>query len=209
MGARGAGRRLRPGPAADPRNRRRAKTQGLLEPDAQFTNIDQVLDGLERTSSRLATTINTPPLDVAALRDDLHAIRAEARTLQPSSLPSSDTVVALWKQLGAEAATQGRSIFETSSMMAVSAARALPDGVRWFSASARVGAAATGQFLGKALLDHYRDTLAEIRAVGYATYAARQFRPYVRAAIGQFSPARRTLTDRLLEWCAKDQRTGH
>ena len=36
------------------------KTQGLLEQDRQFTSIDQMLDGLERTSSRLASTINTP-----------------------------------------------------------------------------------------------------------------------------------------------------
>ena len=41
------------------------KAQGLLEADAQFTTVDQMLDGLERTSSRLAATVNTPPLDVA------------------------------------------------------------------------------------------------------------------------------------------------
>jgi hypothetical protein len=31
------------------------------------------------------------------------------------------------------------------------------------------------------------------------TYASRQFRPYMRAAADQFSPKRRTLTQRLLE----------
>ena len=41
------------------------KAQGLLEKDAQFATVDQMLDGLERTSARLASTINTPPLDVA------------------------------------------------------------------------------------------------------------------------------------------------
>src|SRR5439155_1994804 len=46
------------------------KAQGLLEKEAQFTSIDQVLDGLGRTSSRLAATINTPPLDVAGLRKE-------------------------------------------------------------------------------------------------------------------------------------------
>src|SRR2546428_13145887 len=40
------------------------KAQGLLEQDAQFSSVDQMLDGLERTSSRLAAPINTPPLDV-------------------------------------------------------------------------------------------------------------------------------------------------
>jgi hypothetical protein len=57
----------------------------------------------------------------------------------------------------------------------------------------------TGHVVAAALLDHYRQTLSEIRQVGYLTYAGRQFRPYVRAAIDQFSPKRRTLTQRLLD----------
>jgi hypothetical protein len=175
------------------------KAQGLLDGDTQFTSVDQVLDGLEQTSSRLASTINTPPLDVAGLRAEWDAIRQEARRLQPANLPSRDTITGVWTQLKAEAARQDRSIFETSSMMAVSAARAIPDGMRWFSASARVGAARTGHILAAALLDHYKQTLSEIQEVGYVTYARRQFRPYLRAAVGQFSPSRPTLTQRVVE----------
>ncbi len=175
------------------------KAQGLLDNDAQFTSVDQVLDGLERTSSRLAATINTPPLDVAGLRRDWQAIRDEARSLQPANLPSAEAIRDVWTQLTSEAARQERSVFDTSSMMAVSAVRGLPAGVRWLSASAQVGAARTGRVLGAALLDHYRQTLTDMRQVGFAAYGARQFRPYLRAAIHQFSPQRRTLTERLLD----------
>ena len=175
------------------------KAQGLLEKDAQFDTVDQMLDGLERTSSRLAATINTPPLDVAGLRNEWAAIRDEARGLPAASLPSVDTISNLWAQLKAESARQDRSIFETSSVMAVSAARALPGGARWLSASARVGATRTGHIVAAALLDHYRHTLGEIRQVGYLAYAGRQCRPYVRAAVDQFSPKRRTLTQHVLE----------
>ena len=83
--------------------------------------------------------------------------------------------------------------------MAVSAVRAVPGGMRWLSESARIGAARTGQFFAAALLDHYRQTLKEMQEIGYLAYAGRQFRPYVRAAVDQFSPERRTLTQRLLE----------
>jgi hypothetical protein len=175
------------------------KTEGLLEKDAQFTSVDQILDGLERTSSRLAATINTPPLDVKGLRTEWAAIRDDARGLQPAGLPSRETIGHVWTQLKTEAARQDRSIFETSSMMAVSAARAVPDSVRWLSASARAGATRTGHVFGAALLDHYRQTLDEIRQVGYAAYAGRQLGPYVRAAVNQFSPRRRTLTQRLID----------
>lgn len=175
------------------------KAQGLLEQETSFTTVDDMLDGLERTSSRLAATINTPPLDVAGLRREWQAIREEVRGLAPACLPSGDAIRSLWTALESESVRQNRSVFETSSVMAVAAARALPDGVRWLSASARVGATRSGQVLASALLDHYQETLGEIRQTGYLAYAGRQLRPYARAAVAQFSPRRRTLTQRLLD----------
>jgi len=41
--------------------------------------------------------------------------------------------------------------------------------------------------------------LSEMQQVGYVAYGRRQLGPYVRAATNQFSPARRTLTQQLLE----------
>jgi len=175
------------------------KAQGLLEQDAQFASVDEMLDGLQRTSSRLATAINTPPLDVAGLRAEWEAIRTEARTLRPASLPTGEAIAGMWNELKAESERQHASIFETSSMMAMSAARAVPDGLRWLSASAGVGAKRTGQIVATALLDHYRQTLSEMRNVGYAAFAARQLRPYLNAAAAQFAPERRTITEKVIE----------
>ena len=175
------------------------KAEKLLDEDAQVASVDQLLDGLERTSARLATTVNTPPLDVPGLRREWQALKEEARALQPAALPTRETLRAVWDQLADEARRQDRSVFETSSMLAVSAVRQLPDGLRWLSASARVGAGRTGAVVAAVLLDHYTQTLAEIQSVGFATYAVQQFRPYVRAAAQQFSPARLTLTDRLVQ----------
>ena len=175
------------------------KAQGLIEQDAEFATVDEMLDGLEKTSSRLAATINTPPLDVKSLRQDWEAIRQEARALQPASLPSREMIVAVWEQLKDESTRQNTTIFQTSSMMAIDAVRALPEGVRWLSASARVGVTRTGQVFASALLEHYTVTLNDIQRVGYLTYAAGQLRPYVRAAARQFSPQHRTLTERLLD----------
>jgi hypothetical protein len=175
------------------------KAEGLLEKDMHVTSVDQMLDGLERTSSQLAATTNTPPLDVAGLRREWEAIREQMGHLRRPDLPSGDTISSLWAQLKTESERQDRSVFETSSVMALSAARALPDGVRWISASARVGATRTGHIFAAALLDHYRQTLSEIRQVGYVRYAGRQLRPYFRACLNQFSPERSTVTQRVVE----------
>jgi hypothetical protein len=161
------------------------KAQGLLDKETEFTTVDQMLDGLERTSARMAATINTPPLDVAGLRKEWQAIREEARRLPAASLPSREAISRVWDGLKSESARQQRSVFETSSVLAVSAVRA--------------GLVRTGQIFAQALLEHYRQTLSEIRQVGYFTYVGQQLLPYVRAAVSQFSPKRQTLTERVIE----------
>ena len=72
------------------------KAQGLLEKEVQFHGVDQLLDGLERTSSRLAETLNTPPLDVDGLRREWAEIRSQARGLKPTELPSPKAIGNQW-----------------------------------------------------------------------------------------------------------------
>jgi hypothetical protein len=189
----GLGRHLIPEIAAS------LKAQGLLDADTEFTSVDQLLDGLERTSARLAQTINTPPLDVAALRQELREIREEARSLAPERLPSGEALTSVWIDLKSESARQEKSIFETSSMLALSAVRSLPQGARWLGASAVAGATRTGQVLAASLLEQYRATLNEVRQVGYTEYATRQLSPYVRAAASHLAPSKSTFTERLLD----------
>ena len=189
----GLGRRLIPEIA------QALKEEGLLDQEAQIETVDQMLDGLEKTSSRLAQTINVPPLDVARLRKEWGEIRLQARELKPVDLPSVKDIASRWEQVRHEAARQGRSIFATSSVMAISAVRALPHRARWLSSSTRVSAARTGKLLYVTLLEDYGDALGEIRDVGYVTYAKRQLSPYLRACVDQFSRQQRSMTERVIE----------
>lgn len=157
------------------------KREGLLEREATFTTMEHMLDGLERSAGRLAETLNTPPLDVAGLRQEWQTFRQEVRSIPASNLPSRSAVTQLWSEVRNEAVRQNRSIFELSSLMAVAA----------------VGKG--GSVISNALLDHYRKTLAEIHRVGYVKYGMRQLRPYVRAALVQFSPGQPTWTAKLFK----------
>lgn len=171
------------------------KQEGLLEPETKFETMDQLLDGLERSAGRIAETINTPPLDVVGLRADWSAIQKDLATVP---LPSVDTLERLWAELNDEAAAQGRSAFALSSLMALSAVRSLPGGVVWLSRSAMLAARRTQEIFGESLLGHYRKTLGDIHEIGFLAYWTREYTPYLRAAASQFSPRRRTLTERLL-----------
>jgi len=102
------------------------KKEGLLDPGTRFETVDQVLDGLEKSAGRAAEAINTPPLDVAGLRREWDAVRAEVRAIRVPELPSAESLERLWGNLKAEAASQQRSVFELSSVLALSALRRVP-----------------------------------------------------------------------------------
>lgn len=189
----GLGRRLIPEIA------QALKDEGLLEPQAHFESVDQLLDGLEKTSARLAQTLNVPPLDVARLREEWQELRSQARGLKPVELPSVKDISSRWEELKQEAARQGRSTFATSSLLAVSAVRALPGRALWLSSSTRAGAARAGKLVYTTMLEDYSHTLKEIREVGYAAYARRQLRPYLRACVRQFSRQQRSMTERVIQ----------
>jgi len=173
------------------------KDEGLLERDTEFSTVDQMLDGLEASAGRLASTINTPPLDVASLREEWQSVRRDLSKIPPKNLPNLENIRSIWTGLQKEATRQNRSVFELSSVMAMSALSSLPRRAQWLSTSARLAAGKTGTVMLNVLLDHYQTTLKQIHEQGYLRYAVQQYRPYLHGAVLQFSPRRRTLTERL------------
>src|SRR5215510_880538 len=107
------------------------KEAKLLEPDKNFSTVDQMLDGLEASASRLANTVNAPPLDVAALRKEWESVRKDLSRIPPSKLPSLDSLREVWKGIKDTARQEDRTVFEISSLMAMSAIAAIPQKTRW------------------------------------------------------------------------------
>ncbi|MGH9720529.1 MAG: hypothetical protein ACRD8O_09980 [Bryobacteraceae bacterium] len=177
----GAGRQLIQEIAAE------LKREGLIGPDATVETMDQLLDGLEAASGRLAESINTPPLDVAGLRAEWASVRKDFARIRTPRLPAPEDIRNRWAGLQAEAAAQNRSVYDLSSMMAMSAVQRLPENVSWLSKCTGLAARRTGKLFAGALLDHYDATLAEIRRQGFVAYWREQFRPYLKAAAAQFS----------------------
>jgi hypothetical protein len=175
------------------------KKEGLLAPDGSFATMEQLLTGLERSSGQLAENINAPPLDIAGLRAEWRKFVAEARQLRAPQLPSSTAVTRVWQDLRATAEREQRSVFEVSSLLAVAAVGGLPERARVLSKAAGIVLRHGGAAVSNALLDHYRESLRQMREAGFLDYGVRQLTPYTHAAIAAFSPERATLTDRLLD----------
>ncbi len=184
------------------------KAEGLLEQGAEFGTVDEMLVGLEASAGRLASTVNTPPLDVKSLRQEWNALRGDLARIPPRQMPGTRALRDLWKEIGKEAGRQNRSVFQVSSLMAISAMRSVPEKARWLSASARSAARKTGTAVAAILLEDYRTSLKQIREAGYVRYAVDQFRPYLFAAASQFSPRRQSLTERLISMAAQRKARG-
>lgn len=170
--------------------------EGLLDPAQKFETMDELLAGLERTSEKLADTINTPPLDVAGLREDWRTIRREAASMPA---PAVQSVERLWREMNDEAVAQKRSLLELSAVMTLGALRGAPQTVARLGRSSVVAAMRTTELLDETLLQHYRETLDEIHRKGFLAYWSEEFRPYLAAAARQFAPGKQSLTERLLE----------
>jgi hypothetical protein len=174
------------------------KNEGLLDPKTSFERMDQLLDGLEKTSDHLAQTLNLPPVDVPGLRREWEKLKEELQGIPPKNLPALERLDRIWTELQQTAITQNRSIFTISSLLAVSTIAHVPANLLWLSRAAHSAARRTGTVVGTALLDHYSQTLGEITRTGFVEYWAREFRPYLRGAAEQFAPRRESLTERLL-----------
>ncbi len=176
------------------------KEEGLLDPEASFNDMDQLLDGLEKSAGRVAETFALPPLDIPSLRREWSALRKEVAGIRAQSmLPSGPSLQRRWTEMKREAANQGVSMFALSSLMALSAVRRLPGGLVKVSRGVGVAGKTTGAIVLGTLYEHYMVTLREIHRTGYLTHWRREFSPYLRAAAGQFSPQRRSLTQRILK----------
>ena len=157
------------------------KDEGLLDRDARFTSVDQLLDGLEKSAARMTDTFLTPPLDIPSLRREWSELRKEVAGMRSPSaaLPSGPSLRRRWSEMKREAAAQGLSVFALSSVMALSAARRLPRGIdkgvsRCWRRRERLRAQSSSPVSSSTI----RGTLREIHRTGYLAYWRREFRPY-------------------------------
>jgi hypothetical protein len=177
---------------------RALKEERLLDPNTRFETMGQLLDGLERTSTHLAMTVNMRPLDVPGLRREWKLLRGNLATLPPGHLPAADDLMRAWSRIQTASSNLRQSVFGVSSAMAVSALSSVPSHVQRLSLSVAVAARTTGAVVGGALLEHYAASSKEIAATGFSTYCAVHSRPYLLGALGNFYFPKRSFTERLL-----------
>lgn len=174
------------------------KREGLLRADAEPTSMEEMLAGLEAAAGQTAEAINTPPLDVAELRREWQSIRKSWTEVPAHKLIPVSRIESIWNRIANTAGKESRSVFDLSSLLALSTVTRLPGGFVWFGRSTKVAATRAAGLFAEQILDHYSSTLDSIAEQGFAHWWAAEFRPYLAAAASQFSPSRRAWSENLL-----------
>jgi len=184
------------------------KEEGLLEGDARFETMDQIVGGLEKASEHLALTLNMPPVSVPGLRSEWETLKTQLRSIPPDRVPALDRLERTWEAMRVSAQAQNRTVFALSSLMAISTLSHVPANLLWLSKATGSAARRTTGVVGIAILDHYSMALEEISRTGFSGYWKREFRPYLQAAAAQFAPEHGSLTERLFRVRATSGTTG-
>ncbi|GAB4538066.1 MAG: hypothetical protein Kow0063_25510 [Anaerolineae bacterium] len=151
------------------------RREGVLPPDARIGSIDELFTLLEQNLGQAADTVDMPPLNVEDMRASWRRLRDNAH-----NLPGPDRLARIYRDLQAVARQEGRSIYTTSSLIALGALR-------------------TGIRMGNMhIFDYYRDALNDIGSEGLDGYVKRVVAPYRLKVIHHFSPHNQTYTERYL-----------
>lgn len=146
------------------------RTEGLIDSGARFRNMDQLLHGIEETSTHLALNINVPPLNIKGLRTEWEQFRTNLATLRPAKLPAARELRDTWNRIEDTSAKVGKSVFSVSAAMSLSALAAVPAQLQWLSRSAASAAGTTGSVVGGVFLDHYAAASREMSQGGLNRY---------------------------------------
>jgi hypothetical protein len=161
------------------------RADGLLPPDADATDYDDLLRRLETSSGALADAVDVPPLSIEEARHAFETLRKQGR-----NLPGPDELAAFWTDLRAAARAEGISTMELSAALGAAAARA-------------------GKEIGSEhLAEFYRGQLDDIREAGLPRWLIATATPSAAGALAQFDPARGSYTERAIDWMGRRNERG-
>jgi hypothetical protein len=151
------------------------RREGVLPPDTHIDSVDQLFTFFEEGLGQAADTVDMPPLNLDDMRTSWRRLRDNAH-----NLPGPRRLARIYRDLQAVTHHEGRSIYTTSSLIALGALR-------------------TGFRMGSThIFDYYRDALNTIRADGLDAYIRRAIAPYRLMIVYHLSPRNETYTERYL-----------
>jgi len=159
------------------------RANDVIAEQTNIETVDDLLGALEGASGTTARLVDIPPLEIAALKQSLAALRDDA-----SELPTPAEMASAFRGLRAAATRERRSLLEVSVGV----------GTAFFNSARHVGR--------QHLLDPYSEDMAPLRNEGFGAYASRVSKPYAEAVARHFGPEADSLTERGIDRINKARR---
>jgi hypothetical protein len=151
------------------------RRDGILPPDAEIGSVDELFTFFEEGLGQAADTVDMPPLNLDDMRTSWRRLQDNAH-----NLPGPRRLARIYGDLQTVTHYEGRSIYTTSSLIALGALR-------------------TGFRMGSThIFDYYREALNTIRSDGLDAYIRRTIAPYRLMIVHHLSPRNKTYTERYL-----------
>lgn len=167
------------------------RARGALERGVRIEGVDHLLSILERTSDRLQSDVDRPPLSVEELRRSVEAVRNALDNGSRDEIEADARALA--DELETASRVSGGTVREVSNAVAVSLASRAKLAGRAAKAGVDVAARAV---VVKGWLP-YVEQLRRVRDRGFARYLAEAAAPLGAAFTTNFDPATDTLTEKL------------
>ena len=177
--------------------------KGYIDSENESDSIQDLLEGIERTTTSFAQNIDTPPLSRDEIMDNLEEIQDSIGGLFSKTGRVAgdvkDEISNLMQDFLETASEEDQTLMELSGVMTLQVTNRAKKAIAVATTAPQVA----GKILYENILVYYSDTLSDINQRGYAVVASETIEPYGSAIIKQFSSEKETWTEKLFRGSAQ------
>ena len=177
--------------------------KGYIDSENESDSIQDLLEGIERTTTSFAQNIDTPPLSRDEIMDNLEEIQDSIGGLFSKTGRVAgdvkDEISNLMQDFLETASEENQTLMELSGVMTLQVTNRAKKAIAVATTAPQVA----GKILYENILVYYSDTLSDINQRGYAVVASETIEPYGGAIIKHFSSEKETWTEKLFRGSAQ------
>ncbi len=170
------------------------KKQGVIAEDSTIDSTADLLSSISDTTGRTASVFDQPPLSVDGLKKTVADTQESLRNIDPTKLLPQKELERIWGDIQKTANENAIDVFQVGAAMSLYSLNQLGTVVNGALTTVRV----SGNMFDAHIIEHYRKSLSSIHERGFYQSLADSSRPYFDAMWFNFSSARPTITEDLL-----------
>jgi hypothetical protein len=171
------------------------KKNNIIAQETEAAELVDVLEAIQKASSKSAASIDTPPLSrkkLSELANEMKVNYSRVFKTTTNLIPRLDTI---WENIEQLAHRENISIERLGGIITVDALSWSKKGMGMVLATGRTGA----ELFDEKILDSYRKTLATVSEKGIDKYMSSHMGPFMQSAKDHFDPGQKTWIESKLE----------